>query len=74
MVTAARHALPRGHTEAVIGFVEATLLNYDRLKRLMAGEIGSVSIDGESFSADLNGAAVALQGPVCPATSAECRA
>ena len=42
--------------------------------QLMAGEIGSVSIDGESFSADLNGAAVALQGPVCPATSAECRA
>jgi uncharacterized phage protein (TIGR02218 family) len=42
--------------------------------QLMAGEIGSVSIDGESFSADLNGAAVALQGPVCPATSSECRA
>ena len=42
--------------------------------QLMAGEIGSVSIDGESFSVDLNGAAVALQGPVCPATSAECRA
>ena len=42
--------------------------------QLMAGEIGSVSIDGESFSADLNGAAVTLQGPVCPATSAECRA
>ena len=41
--------------------------------QLMAGEIGSVSISGESFSADLNGAAVALQGPVCPATSAECR-
>jgi len=42
--------------------------------QLMAGEIGNVSIDGESFSADLNGAAVALQGPVCLATSAECRA
>jgi len=42
--------------------------------RLMSGEIGSVNIDGENFSAELNGAAVALQAPVCPATSAECRA
>lgn len=41
---------------------------------LLAGEIGSVSIDGDSFSADLRGAASALEGPVCPATSAECRA
>ena len=41
---------------------------------LIAGEIGSVSIDGESFTAELRGAAAALEGPVCPATSAECRA
>lgn len=42
--------------------------------KLMGGEIGGVSIDGESFSADLQGAAAKLNGPVCPATSAECRA
>lgn len=42
--------------------------------QLLAGEIGSVNIEGESFSADLRGAAAALEGPVCPATSAECRA
>ena len=41
---------------------------------LLAGQIGSVSIDGESFSADLHGAAAKLDAPVCPATSAECRA
>jgi uncharacterized phage protein (TIGR02218 family) len=42
--------------------------------QLMAGEIGSVSIDGEAFSAELRGATAALDAPVCPATSAECRA
>jgi uncharacterized phage protein (TIGR02218 family) len=42
--------------------------------RLLGGEIGSISIEGESFSAELRGAAAALDGPVCPATSAECRA
>jgi uncharacterized phage protein (TIGR02218 family) len=42
--------------------------------QLLRGEIGSVSIDGESFSADLQGAAARLDAPVCPATSAECRA
>ena len=42
--------------------------------QLLRGEIGSVSIDGESFSADLQGTAVRLEEPVCPATSAECRA
>ncbi len=42
--------------------------------QLLGGEIGGVSIDGESFSAELQGAAAKLQGPVCPATSAECRA
>jgi uncharacterized phage protein (TIGR02218 family) len=41
--------------------------------RLLAGELGSVSIDGESFTADLRGAAARLDEPVCPATSAECR-
>jgi uncharacterized phage protein (TIGR02218 family) len=42
--------------------------------QLIAGEIGSVHIEGESFSADLRGAAARLEEPVCPATSAECRA
>jgi uncharacterized phage protein (TIGR02218 family) len=41
---------------------------------LLAGELGSVSIDGESFTADLIGAAARLEKPVCPSTSAECRA
>jgi uncharacterized phage protein (TIGR02218 family) len=42
--------------------------------QLVAGELGNVSIDGESFSAELRGASVKLNEPVCPATSAECRA
>ena len=42
--------------------------------QLLRGELGSVSIDGESFSAELRGAAARLDAPVCPATSAECRA
>jgi uncharacterized phage protein (TIGR02218 family) len=41
---------------------------------LLAGEIGSVATDGASFTADLSGAAAKLDRPVCPATSAECRA
>jgi uncharacterized phage protein (TIGR02218 family) len=41
---------------------------------LLAGELGSVSINGESFTADLRGAAAQLDEAVCPATSAECRA
>ncbi len=42
--------------------------------RLLAGELGNVNIDGDSFVADLLGAAAHLEDPVCPATSAECRA
>jgi len=42
--------------------------------QLLGGEIGSVSIRGDSFSADLRGVAAKLGQPVCPATSAECRA
>jgi uncharacterized phage protein (TIGR02218 family) len=41
---------------------------------LIAGELGTVSIDDDSFSAELVGAAAKLDQPVCPATSAECRA
>lgn len=41
---------------------------------LLGGEIGSVAIDGDGFTADLHGAAASLDDPVCPATSAECRA
>lgn len=41
---------------------------------LLAGELGEVSIDGESFAAELRGAAAALEGPVCPSTSPQCRA
>jgi uncharacterized phage protein (TIGR02218 family) len=42
--------------------------------QLLAGEIGNVSINGDGFSAELSGASAVLEGPVCPATSAECRA
>ncbi len=42
--------------------------------QLISGEIGSTSISGDGFSADLRGAAARLDDPVCPATSAECRA
>ncbi|HEX6603813.1 MAG TPA: DUF2163 domain-containing protein, partial [Sphingomicrobium sp.] len=41
---------------------------------LIAGEIGAVSTKGESFSADLSGAAAALDEAVCPSTSPHCRA
>lgn len=43
-------------------------------QRLMAGELGEVALDGESFSAELRGAAWRLDEPVCPSTSPECRA
>lgn len=42
--------------------------------KLLGGEIGSVSIDGSGFSADLLGAAARLDDAVCPSTSPECRA
>lgn len=42
--------------------------------RLLGGRLGGVSIDGDGFSADLEGAATRLLRPVCPSTSAECRA
>ena len=41
---------------------------------LLAGELGNVSISGDSFSAELQGAAAKLEVPICPSTSAECRA
>jgi uncharacterized phage protein (TIGR02218 family) len=42
--------------------------------QLISGEIGSTSISGNGFSADLRGAAARLDDSVCPVTSAECRA
>ena len=41
---------------------------------LLAGELGELSTQGESFTAELRGAAWRLEQPVCPATSPECRA
>ena len=41
---------------------------------LLCGELGNVSVNGDSFSAELLGAATKLDAPVCPATSPECRA
>lgn len=40
----------------------------------LRGELGEVSIDGDEFAAELKGAAAWLDEPVCPTTSAECRA
>lgn len=42
--------------------------------QLVAGELGEVSVEGDSFSAELRGAAARLDSPVGPATSPECRA
>lgn len=42
--------------------------------KMLGGEIGSVSIDGNGFSVDLLGAAARLDEAVCPSTSPECRA
>ncbi|MEO5809416.1 MAG: DUF2163 domain-containing protein, partial [Sphingomicrobium sp.] len=41
---------------------------------LLQGEIGSVSVADDGFSAELTGAAATLDAPVCPETSSECRA
>ena len=41
---------------------------------LLNGVLGEVGIAGEAFTADLKGASARLDEPVCPATSAECRA
>lgn len=42
--------------------------------RLIGGELGEVSVEGEQFSAELHGAAARLAELVCPETSPECRA
>ena len=42
--------------------------------RLIGGQLGDVSVSGDSFSADLCGAAIRLIEAVCPSTSPECRA
>lgn len=44
------------------------------LAQLIGGTLGTVSVSGNEFSADLRGAAAGLDVPICPATSAECRA
>lgn len=41
---------------------------------LIGGELGEISIEGDSFSAELRGAASRLSAAPCPSTSAECRA
>lgn len=41
---------------------------------LLSGTLGLVEAKGDGFSADLLGAAKALDAPVCPQTSPECRA
>jgi uncharacterized phage protein (TIGR02218 family) len=42
--------------------------------RLLGGRLGTVALRGDEFTADLSGATARLDEPVCPATSAECRA
>ena len=41
---------------------------------LLGGELGAVAVAGSEFTAELIGATAKLDEPVCPATSAECRA
>lgn len=41
---------------------------------LLAGELGDVLVSGDSFTADLAGAATRLNGRLCPSTSPQCRA
>ena len=41
---------------------------------LLGGELGAVALSGSEFTAELIGATARLDEPVCPATSAECRA
>ncbi|MBA2467043.1 MAG: DUF2163 domain-containing protein [Sphingomonas sp.] len=41
---------------------------------LLAGELGEMATRGDSFSAELRGAAWRLEQPICPATSPGCRA
>ncbi len=41
---------------------------------LQRGELGGIHTEGDSFSADLLGAASRLDRPICPLTSPECRA
>ena len=41
---------------------------------LLGGELGEISVAGDSFSAELLGAASKLSATPCPSTSAECRA
>ena len=41
---------------------------------LARGELGAVSMKGASFEAELRGPTAVLDGPVCEATSPECRA
>ena len=41
---------------------------------LISGELGGLAMSGDAFSSELRGAAAKLEEPVCPATSAECRA
>lgn len=41
---------------------------------MLAGELGDVIVSGDSFTADLAGAASRLNRPACPSTSPQCRA
>lgn len=41
---------------------------------LLTGEIGTVTISDGSFAAEMSGPAAALDAPICPDTSPECRA
>lgn len=42
--------------------------------QMLGGELGAVALSGTHFTADLIGATARLDEPVCPSTSAECRA
>jgi len=58
---------------AILAAVDWTDPDADEIV-LLQGEVGEVRTQDDGFSADLNGAAAALDGPICPATSPQCRA
>jgi uncharacterized phage protein (TIGR02218 family) len=59
--------------EILVFMIDWTAPDGERLI-LARGELGEVSLKGDAFEAELRGPAAALDAPVCPLTSPECRA
>lgn len=61
-------------TGASVTLLATDWANPSESVQLVGGDLGEVSIEGDSFSAELLGAASKLSAAPCPSTSAECRA